>query len=153
MGTTGIRQSQHLAHLIEGFTRRIIQRFPQQFITPNPPNPDQLRMSTRYQQSHKRKRRRLIFQHWRQQMPFHMMHTHRWYSPPHGKTAPNRRPHQQRPDQARPGRVGHSLNLRILNSRFGDYLAHQWNSLANMIPRSQLRNHPTPLRMNIHLAI
>ena len=37
--------------------------------------------------------------------------------------------------------------------RFLDHLLHQRHGLANMISRRQLRNHPTPLGMNLDLAI
>ena len=72
-----IDQPEHLGGLVEGLASGIVQRLAEQRITADAIHAYQLGMATRHQQSDERKLRRLLFQHWRQQMTFHVVHAQR----------------------------------------------------------------------------
>ena len=68
-------------------------------------------MSTGDQQCHKREFRRILFQHRRQKVPFHMVNRDGRHVPREGQRTANRRADQQRADQTRPRGIGHGINI------------------------------------------
>ena len=54
-----IGQPQQFGRLIKGFTRRVIDRLPQDGIAPHPIDSHQLGVTTRHEQGNKRKFRRI----------------------------------------------------------------------------------------------
>ena len=69
------------------------------------------------------------------------------------QAAPGGGTHQQGPDQARPGSIGQSINIRCCNTRFINDLTYQRQQLANMVAGGQLRDHAAIFGMQLHLAV
>ena len=123
-----IIQPKQLGRFVERFTRGIIDRFTQQRVFTNAGDANQLRMSARHQECDKRKFRRILFQHRRQQVAFHMVDRHGGDFPGKRQGAANGGTNQQRTDQSRACRVSHRVDLlglqtglfqRSLNQRHG----------------------------------
>ncbi len=104
-------QTQQLGGFVEGFTSGIVDRLAQQLVLANARDANQLRMTAGDQQRHKRERRRIVFQHRRQKMPFHMVNRNRWHIPREGQRTADRCADQQRADQTRTCGIGHGINI------------------------------------------
>ncbi|CNU20880.1 Uncharacterised protein [Salmonella enterica subsp. enterica serovar Bovismorbificans] len=75
-------------------------------------------MSAGDQQRHKRELRRVIFQHRRQQMPFHMVYRNGRHIPGKCQRTPDGCADQQRADQARACGIGHRVDIACRQSGF-----------------------------------
>ncbi|OQV66160.1 hypothetical protein AK51_11580 [Serratia nematodiphila DZ0503SBS1] len=105
------------------------------------------------QQRDERERRRVVFQHRRQQVAFHVMHRHRRHVPGERQRAPHGSADQQRAHQARPGGIGHAVDVgrgqvglfqRSLNQRHG---------FAHVIAGGQFRHYAAVVGVQLHLAV
>jgi hypothetical protein len=72
-------------------------------------------MAAGNQQRDKRELRRIIFQHRRQQVPFHMVYRDRRHVPGERQRTANRRADQQRADQARTRGIGNGIDIFAVN--------------------------------------
>jgi hypothetical protein len=108
-------QPQQLGGFVERFTGRVVDRLAQQFVLANARHANQLRMAAGNQQRHKREFRRIIFQHRRQQMPFHMVNRNRRNIPRERQRTANRCANQQRADQTRACGIGNGIDIFCRN--------------------------------------
>ncbi|MNP58767.1 hypothetical protein D3C76_1537110 [compost metagenome] len=95
------------------------------------------------QQSDERKFRRRFFQHWCEQMTFHVVHAK-------GRNTPGERQglgaggtDQQRADQARTRGVGDCIDLRRHAIGLGQHLANQRQHALDVITGGQFRHYTT----------
>ena len=109
-------------------------------------------MPTGNEQGDERKGRRLLFQHRRQQVAFHMMHAH-------GRNAPGERQglgaggaDQQRTNQPGAGGVGDGLDLLAAGAGLIQHLADQRQHAFDVVARSELRHNATIDAMQIDLT-
>ncbi|MNN38285.1 hypothetical protein D3C81_1522720 [compost metagenome] len=82
-------------------------------------------MTTGNQQGDERKLRRLLFQHRRQQVAFHMVHADGRHTPGERHGLGAGRADQQRPDQAGAGGVGDRIDLARRAAGLIQHLADQ----------------------------
>ena len=150
--TTGILQPHQLGGLVECLARRIIQRLAEQLVLTDAIDPNQLGMPARHQQSDERKSRRLFFQHRRQQMAFHMVHTERRNIPGERQCLGTGRSHEERTDQAGAGGVGDGVDVNRNATGFAQHLTDQRQHSLDVIARSQLRHYAAIYTVQINLA-
>ena len=86
-------------------------------------------------------------------MPLHVVHTNCRHVPAHRQAPPDGSANQQRADEARPGCVGDTANLRIPDTRLLKDLTYQRQCFPNVVARRQLRDHTTIFRMDANLAV
>ncbi|MNT17259.1 hypothetical protein D3C72_1523990 [compost metagenome] len=98
-------------------------------------------MTTGNQQGDERKPRRLLFQHRRQQVAFHMVHTERRHAPGEGQRLGAGGPHQQRAHQAWAGGVGDAVDVLGLAVGLFQHLAQQRQHALDVVAGGQLGHH------------
>ena len=147
-----IMQAHHLRSFVERLTGGIIQRLAQHLIKTDAIDPNQLRVAAGNQQSDERELWRLLFEHWRQEMPFHVMHAQGWNAPGKGQRLSAGSAHQQRPDQTRTRGVRNGVDFGGDTVRFSQHLADQRQHTLDVVTRSQLRYNPAVRAMQVDLA-
>jgi hypothetical protein len=91
-----ITEAEQLGGLVEGFSGRVVQRFAERLVDAYVGHAHQLRVATRYQQRNERKRRWLVDQQRRQQMPFKVVDADGGLVPRHGERIRDTGADQQR---------------------------------------------------------
>ncbi|MNH30245.1 hypothetical protein D3C79_905310 [compost metagenome] len=90
-------------------------------------------MSTGHQQGDKRELRRLLFEHRREQMTFHVMHAQRRNTPGKRQGLGAGRPYQQRADQTGAGGIGNGINFGSDTVGLVQHLADQRQHALDVI--------------------
>ena len=101
-----VRKPQELGRLVECLARGVVPGIAQNAVASDATHLYELRMSSRDEERHVRKRWRIGLEQWREQMPFQVVHAHGRHPPGIGQAACQRRPREQRPDQPWAGREG-----------------------------------------------
>ncbi|MNP22807.1 hypothetical protein D3C76_1154920 [compost metagenome] len=128
-----IIEPHHLGRLVEGLAGGVIQGLAQKRVLTDSVDLNQLRVTTRHQQSDERKFRRLRLQHRRQQMAFHVMHAKGRNAPGKGQRLSTGSPYQQGTNQARTRGVGDRIDLGRHAVGLGQHLTNQGQHAFDVI--------------------
>ncbi|MCY1443021.1 hypothetical protein D9M71_594160 [compost metagenome] len=139
---SGVTEADQLGGLVEGFAGGIVHRFAKQRVAADAIHPYQLGMAAGNQQGDEGELRRLLFQHGRQQMTFHMMHAERRHPPGEGQGLGTGGAHQQRAHQAGAGGIGDAVDVLGFAVGLGQHLANQRQHALDVVAGSQLWHDP-----------
>jgi hypothetical protein len=148
-----VAEAQHLGGLVEGLAGGVVERLAQHPVAAQPGDLHQHAVAARDQQRDEREVRRRVFQHRRQQVALHVVHADRRHAPGPRQAAAHAGPHQQRPDQPGPGRVGHPVECLGRRAGLFKHLFYQRKQLADVVAGGELRHHAAELGMQLHLAV
>ena len=138
--TAGIAQADQLGGLVEGFAGGVVHRFAKQLVATDAVHPHQLGVTAGNQQGDEREPRRLLFQHRRQQVPFHVVHADRRHAPGEGHRLGTGSPHQQGADQAGTGGIGDRVDIRRRAAGLVEHLADQRQHALDVVARGRRRD-------------
>ena len=110
-------------------------------------------MAAGNQQRDKRILRRIIFQHRRQQVPFHMVYRDRRHVPGEGQRAAYRRADQQRANQAGARRIRNGIDILCRQPGFLERRLNQGDGFTYVVARGQLGHHAAVVSVQFHLTI
>ena len=153
VGTAGIGLPQHFRGFVKGFPRGVIQGFSQQAVDADTVYPHQLCMTAGYQQRDEGVIRVTVFQHRRQQVALHMVHTQYRHSPSPGKRLRQGGAHHGGADQAGARGVGDAVHFCAADACLGQHLIEQRQRLAHVVPRGELGHHATVFAVDLDLTV
>ena len=149
----GIIQAEQLGGFVERFAGGIVDRLAQQCILTDAGDADQLSVATGDQQRDERERRRVIFQHRRQQVAFHVVYRHCRHVPGERQRTPDGSADQQRAYQARPGGISHAVDIGRSQVGLFQRRLNQRHGFAHVIAGGQFRHHAAVVGVQLHLAV
>ena len=81
------------------------------------------------------------------------MHTKAGHAQARRDRAAERGTYHQRPDQARPRRVRHAVDVAPLNTPLGEHLINERQGFAHVVTTRKLWHHTAVLRMDLNLGV
>ncbi|MNE52726.1 hypothetical protein D3C80_1474110 [compost metagenome] len=150
--TAWVIEADQLGSLVERFTGSIVQALAQQFVLTDAIDPNQLGMATGNQQSDERKRWWVFFQHGRQQVTLHVVHTDRRDVPGKGQRLGAGSAHQQGTDQAGTRGVGDGVDFGGNAACLVQHLADERQHALDVITRGKLGHHAAEDAVQVDLA-
>src|SRR5215203_1075098 len=145
--TAGITKTQEISDLVERLSRGIVQRLSKKVVLTPSGHIEKHRMTATHQQSNERRFQQRIFQSWREQVSFQMIHADERQATAESQRLAVHDANQQGTDKARPCRDGNTVQLGEADPSVGECLFHYGTDSLHVGSTGELGNNSAEYSM------
>ncbi len=150
---SGVRQAEQLGHLVESFSRGVVERVPERAVAARPAHLVQRGVPTRDDQPQPGQGRRGVVEADGEQVALEVVHAGERQARGGGEGLGHLHADEQRSDQARPAGHADAGQVAQLAAGPAQRLVDHGEGALQVVARGELRDHPAVARVQVRLRV